>query len=411
MASRSADTWAPTLSDATDATRRTSGRAHFPCFEGLRALAAAAVVVFHGATAVGPRSLGPLSTPVGFLDLGVAVFFAISGFLLYRPFVLAHQLGRPPVGLMRFWWRRLIRIVPAYWAALSILWATGLVQMGDQWWKSYLFIQIYDAFTILQGIIPAWSLNTEMAFYVFIPLWALAVRRIGGSTYRPRLELGGALALFLTGYVSRAVMSSSSRVWAIDPDGDIVTMREISFAWLPNMIDMFALGMVLAVLSVGGVVARSRLEAVARRAWPWWTAALVIWLGYSYGIADPNRYDIYEGLSWQLRQLAFGSVGLCLLVPAVFGPQDHGVIRRVLQFRPVVWVGVVSYGLYLWHYDLIYQLPAWLDRAGPDVPVALSIGAGFGLGLAAATASWYLLEQPLARVSRRGWGRAPRRAA
>ena len=52
-----------------------------------------------------------------------------------------------------------------------------------------------------------------------------------------------------------------------------------------------------------------------------------------------------------------------------------------------------------------------LDRPGPNVPVALSIGAGFGLGPVAAAASWYLLERPLARVSRRGWGRAPRRAA
>lgn len=359
-------------------------------------------MVFHGASAVGDRSLGPLSTPVAFLDLGVAVFFVISGFLLYRPFVLANARGTDPTPLLRFWRRRLVRIVPAYWAALSILWATGLVQMGDRWWKSYLFIQVYDAFTILQGIIPAWSLNTEMAFYLFIPLWAMAVRRLSRSAPRAGLELVGAVALFVAGYVSRAVMSTTERVWAIDPDGDVVTMREISFSWLPNTIDLFAIGMIVAVLSAGGVVPRERLDVLARRAWPWWLGAAAIWLGYSYGIGDPNSYDIYQGWSWQARQAAFGLVGLGLVVPAAFGPQDHGLIRRTLRARPVVFVGLVSYGLYLWHYDFVAELPVWLDRAPGEVPVVASIGVGLVLGLAAAGASWYALERPLARLFRRG---------
>lgn len=386
------------------ATPDVPARAHFPCFEGLRALAAGAVVLYHAVTLAGREAAGPIHTPVAVLDMGVSVFFVISGFLIYRPFVAGAVDGRPPLDPLRFWWRRLLRIVPAYWLALSVLWILGWVEVGDRPWRYYLFLQIYDAYTTLGGIVPAWSLNTEVTFYLFVPLWAFLVRRVvGRGRSTVRLELGGALVLVALGYCSRAVMSGIDRVWAVGGDGQPVTMRQVSFSWLPNTIDLFALGMVLAVLSVAAgrdPALRARLDRLAQPAGAWWALAGVAWLGFAYGLGEPTLHGGYQGAYWQARQATFGLVAVALLVPAVFGDQDRGPVRRALRARPVVWTGAVSYGLYLWHLDLVQQVPVWLDRPPAEVPLAVLVGSAFALGLAVAAVSWYGLERPLARVRR-----------
>ncbi len=406
MASRPADIPATLPTDRTEGTRAAPARRYFPCFEGLRALAAGAVVVYHSVTLAGRDAGGALYTPVAVLDMGVSVFFVISGFLLYRPFVAAAAEGRPALGPLRFWWRRVLRIVPAYWLALSVLWALGWVELGTQPWRYYLFLQIYDAYTTLGGIVPAWSLNTEMSFYLFLPLWAFLVRRVLGRG-RPTftLEAGGAVALIALAYVSRAVMTGIDRVWAVSDTGQEVTMRAVSFSWLPNTIDLFGLGMLVAVLSVWAGHddrLRRRLDRLAQPAGLWWVAAVAGWMGFAYGWGEPSLNGGYQGGYWQVRQAAFGFVAVCLLVPAVFGDQDRGVIRRGLRSRPVVWVGALSYGLYLWHLDLLQQIPGWLGRPAADVSIVVLVAGAFGLGLAAAAASWYLLEKPLQALRRDG---------
>lgn len=387
--------------DRQDATAPAAAALHFPCFEGLRALAAAMVVVLHSASLVGPGRAGRLMTPAAVMDMGVAVFFVISGFLIYRPFALAHIEGRPALRVRSFLWRRVVRVVPAYWAALTILWAFGSFQLGEHWWRYYLFLQIYDAFTVLGGIVPAWSLDTEMVFYLFIPLWSFIVHRVvsRGRRTSPRVELAGVALLAAGGYVSRLIMSSVDRVWARGPDGQaLVTMRAVSFGWFPNNVDLFAAGMALAVLSAWAVhdpALRARLDRLAAPAGLWWAAALVLFTWFAYRVGPPSFNGGYKGFYWQQRQATFVLVGVCLLVPAAFGRQDQGLVRRVLRSRPVTWIGVTSYGLYLWHLDLLTRIPGWLDRAPDQVPVLVVLAGAFGMGIAAATLSWYLIERPV----------------
>lgn len=406
MVSRLADVPAAQPTDRSEGTRTAPARRYFPCFEGLRALAAGAVVVYHSVTLAGRDAAGVFYTPVAVLDMGVSVFFVISGFLIYRPFVSAAAEGRTSMAPLRFWWRRILRIVPAYWLALSVLWALGWVDLGPQPWRFYLFLQIYDAYTTLGGIVPAWSLNTEMSFYLFVPLWAFLLRRVAGRG-RPtlRTQAAGAAGLVAVGYLSRTVMSSIDRVWAIGGDGQEVTMRAVSFSWLPNTIDLFALGMVLAVLSVWADRSdhlRSRLDRVAQPAGLWWAAAAAGWLTFAYGWGEPSLNGGYQGGYWQVRQAAFGFVAVCLLVPAVFGDQDRGAVRAGLRARPVVWVGAVSYALYLWHQDLLEQIPRWVDTPPADIPIVVLLAGAFGLGLTAAGLSWHLLERPLQGLRRGG---------
>jgi peptidoglycan/LPS O-acetylase OafA/YrhL len=325
------------------------------------------------------------------MDLGVAIFFVLSGFLIYRPFARAHLDGTGATPLRTYLRRRVVRIVPAYWLALSVFWALGLIELGSwtQAWRFYVFLHIYDAETIFGGIVQAWSLGTELAFYLLVPVWAAFVVRVAGRrSGRPAFsaQLVGVGVLVAAGYVSRAAFSASDRIWS-EPD---VTMRAVSFTWLPNNIDLFALGMGLAVISLGverGLVRRSLAEAAGR--WPglWWGGALAIFVWYAYRVGPPPFRVGHVGFTWQQRQLAFGAIGVALLVPAVFGDQGDGLIRRALRWPPVVAVGMVSYGM--------KEVPGWLDSPPGATNLAVLLAVGFGVGLGCAAISYYALERPL----------------
>lgn len=415
------------MAGATVAPRR---RPHYPCLEGIRALAAGLIVVHHAValSALGPpfhpsNRAGFLATPAKVMDMGVAIFFVLSGFLIYRPFVSAHLDGEQPMLTRRFWFRRLLRIVPAYWLALSVLWAVGSLDLGSTWWRYYLFLQNYDAYTVFSGLVQAWSLATEITFYLCIPLWSGLIRRVvGRGRTTLRLELVGIAVLLAAGYVSRALFSATDHLWvkpsSLNTAG--VTMRAVSFTWLPNNVDLFALGMGLAVLSAWNHQQADdprRLDRwLGTRPWLWWGGALAAFVYLAYAVGPPSLSSGNIGFGWQRRQFLYGLVGLLMMVPAVFGDQASGLIRRVLRWSPVAWVGTISYGLYMWHLDLMARLVdkptagslstlRWRGWAGTPfgqpAPLWATLAVGFGLGTLVAAVSWYGLERPLQRLKRR----------
>ncbi len=155
---------------------------HFASFDGLRAIAALLVLLLHTAWVSGFTQRSSLGIYLGRLEIGVSIFFLISGFLLYRPFALSHLAGLPEPDRRRFWTRRLLRIVPAYWLALTVLtYGFHSVALGPGWQgfvSHYFFLQIYFPAQSVNGIPQAWSLCTEVSFYLFLPLYAwLMVRR------------------------------------------------------------------------------------------------------------------------------------------------------------------------------------------------------------------------------------------
>ncbi|MCU1351367.1 MAG: acyltransferase [Acidimicrobiales bacterium] len=402
---------APTAGRATvsphgahDATGTARVRPHFPAFEGLRALAAVMVVVHHAAATAGHRRAGLLDTPAAVMDSGVAVFFVISGFLIYRPFAAAHLAGDPPLRFRSFWWRRMLRIVPAYWLALTFFWALGSFHLGPQWWRYYVFLQIYSKTTVLGGVLQAWSLCTEVTFYLFIPVWAAALGRLGRRGRAPVVDLAGCAVLYAAAFVARQVVSSR-----------YPGQRGLAFDWLPTNLDLFAVGMAVAVLSAwaahhAGV--RAATERVV--AWPGllWAAAAGLFAWYAYRVGPADFARGYQGWFWQQRQLVLGIFTLLLLLPVVFGDQRRGLVRRALTWGPVAWVGSVSYGLYLWHFDWIKRVPTRVDARGAvvwrgwaatpqfDTNVLVLLAAGLGVGLLFAAVSWELVERPLQRLKR-----------
>lgn len=421
---------------ATATATPAPARPHFAGLEGMRAVAASLVVLTHATFLAGDARSGWLAEPGRFGDAGVAIFFTLSGFLLYRPFVVAHLEGQSQLPALAFWWRRILRIFPCYWLALTILWGLYVIQpfgfvigfdLGPQWWKYYLLLQIYVPGLAQGGITQSWSIATEVSFYLLLPLWALLIRRISRRRPTPfALEFGGIAALFVFGYLSRWWFShydalAISPVPGVLPDG--VTWRAVSFTWLPNQIDFFAIGMAVAAIHVWATK-RGTISRLARwTQWPtlWWGAALALYLVITYVLGD-NAGDYRSGY-WQARSLLYGLLGLTMIVPLVIGDQRRGAIRRFVNWKPIWWIGVVSYGFYIWHLDLMERLvtmpssdggpPLWTGIRGWELQDASVVGllvGGFVLGLGAAGLSWYLVEKPILRFKPVVGGRRARRA-
>jgi len=169
--------------------------ARFPLMDSMRAIAFGCVFVAHTAFFAGMAADGATLRPyVARLDVGVRIFFLISAFLLYRPFVSARLRGQAPPLLGAYAWRRFLRVAPPYWLALIAvaLWL-GAPGVWDHWPLYFGFAHVYEHDTLsVTGLPQAWSLCVEVAFYAFLPLWAALMRRVPGGL---RAELGGCAAL------------------------------------------------------------------------------------------------------------------------------------------------------------------------------------------------------------------------
>ena len=128
--------------------------------DSLRAIAALSVLVTHTGFLSGANTTTWYGQYLARLDIGVTIFFLLSGFLLYRPFALAHLRDEPAPSVKRFYTRRLLRIIPAYWVALSFVFFVFAYKTADGW-DGYLtffgFAQIYrpDGYAI-GGLGQAW---------------------------------------------------------------------------------------------------------------------------------------------------------------------------------------------------------------------------------------------------------------
>jgi len=377
----------------------------FPCFDGLRAIAALSVVVVHTAFPSGFSTNNRLGAYTSRLEIGVAVFFLISGFLLYRPFVAAHLAGRPGPAVRPYLVRRFLRIVPAYWAALLVaayVLHTVSPPLHDA--KSVIvyfgFLQIYSSHYVLHGISAAWTLCVEVTFYLFLPLYAAAIglwsrRR---RTSRLRAEIVGVAGLIALSGLYKVVVYAR-------PSGQ----QTGAGTWLPAQLDLFAFGMALAVASVWWSEHGAEPALLARRWVPAasWAVALVAFWAVSTQAGLP-RIPVYLATLGQVlsRQWLYGAFAFFLLLPAVFGPQDRGAIRRTLRSRPMVAIGTVSYGIYLWHETWMLKVLAWLHRplfTMSFVKLTLAVAALSG---ASAVLSLVLVERPFQRLGRRP-GRMP----
>jgi peptidoglycan/LPS O-acetylase OafA/YrhL len=365
----------------------------FALLDGVRALAAIAVVGVHVAFATGATFNSRFGDQLARLDVGVAVFFVLSGFLLYRPFVAARLDGRPGPAVGPFLRRRFTRIFPAYWVALTAVLLVRDVPLGaDRLVGWYSLLHVWDPDNVLGPLGQSWTLCAEVAFYVFLPLWAAGVHRLKGDVVRT--ELVALAGLWAFGWVFRAWSAGQDRAGMYG-------------SWLPGWFDHFAIGMALAVLHVRQARTGGPAPFGLDRRWtPWacWAGAAVSFWAVSepLGLAlslDPAGY----GKALTMHAL-YCAVAVGVLLPTLFGPaRDGSGVGRVLANPVAVFLGVVSYGIYLWHQFVLDRVRAFrdlpADRFGPSpVPTFLVVLA---ISVVVAAASWYGFERRLNERARR----------
>ncbi|HEX7355909.1 MAG TPA: acyltransferase [Mycobacteriales bacterium] len=405
--------------DPAAAPPRRRGTAGFvQGFDGLRAIAALMVIVVHTGIASGftfrHHGVGPYFARG---EIGVSVFFLISGFLLYRPFVAAAFEGRPGPRTGSYLKRRALRIFPLYWAALAATyacagWATvhgisGLLENA-------FFLQVYSKKWILHGVTQAWTLCIEVTFYLALPLWAAGMRLVRRRLAAPaspaailRRELAGLAALYAFGLLFRW--------WVVaEPTGPTQTAREWIFAWT----DHFALGMGLAVVSVyvatvGALPRMLRwMSVIGADLLCWVAAAGVYWVVSLHDGLSENPIATEALKSDMLRQLLYGLFAFLLLMPAVFGPPGRGLVRRLLASRLLSLVGLISYGIYLWHQLVIAELQKYVHGWRVlDSPYPQFAGSVLGIAVAVSIVSYLLIERPGIALGHRRLLRQRERAA
>lgn len=366
---------------------------HVPSLDGVRAIAAYAVIATHVGFETGKSvDQGPFAPMLARMEFGVTLFFLLSGFLLFRPFARASLAGVQHPHWGSFWWRRLLRIMPASWLMVLVTLGLGLTDTPPTpalWRSSLLLTQIYDRHYD-RSLSHMWTLGVELSFYAALPFLALLGRLI-----RPRDPLRGYLLML-------AVMAGTALTVNLVVHAHHITSPRLQ--WLPVFLDWFGLGMVLALVSLrpaGEPRWFATLRELAAAPGPCWIAgALLYWLS-TLPLAGPLNLASSTTWEWTLRHNLYGAAAFFFVLPVMAG--NTRWVGRMLGNPVVSWLGTVSYGVYLWHLPLMIALARWFHWrlfGGHFLELFLLTAAS---ATAAAAVSWYLLERPLLRRFSRPW--------
>lgn len=355
-------------------------RGFLPAVEGMRACAAVGVVVTHVAFQTGHTG-GITGRLFGRFDLAVAVFFALSGFLLWRGHAAAARGLRPTPSTGHYLRSRIVRIMPGYLVAVVVILSLLPDAKADLtvWLANLTLTQIYVPLTLTAGLTQMWSLSVEVAFYLALPLLALLVRRVPVCARIPVI----------------AVAAVASLGWAVLPIATSAGVNHLN--WPPAFFSWFAAGMLLAELTVTPVGWPHRL---ARRRVLMAVIAVAAFLVAASPIAGP------EGLtpgtvSQFIVKIAMGAVvAAALVAPLVLDRPDTS--HRLLGNTTMVTLGRWSYGLFIWHLAalaMVFPVIGEFAFSG-HMPVVLVLTVVFGFAIAAV--SYALVESPC-RTALRRW--------
>lgn len=314
-----------------------------PALTGVRAVAALLVVATHAAYTTGKYTHGYAGLVYSRMEIGVPIFFVLSGFLLFGPWVRAAMAGSPAPSVRRYAWRRFRRIMPAYVvtvlaAYLIYHFRTAGPNPGHTWYgllRNLSLTQIYTdnyLFSFLhQGLTQMWSLAVEVAFYAVLPLLAyLLLAVLCRRRWRPLLLLAGLGVLALISPAWLALVHIA--------DG----LPDAARLWLPGYLAWFVGGMMLTVL------AALRVRCYGFVAVP---LAVVCYVIAATPIAgEPTTSP--TGLAQAVVKVVFyAAIATLLVAPAALA--DNGWYTRFLASRPMVWLGEISYEIFLVHLILM----------------------------------------------------------
>jgi peptidoglycan/LPS O-acetylase OafA/YrhL len=343
---------------------------HRPALDGLRGLAIVMVLLSH---------MPNLGLNGGFY--GVDLFFVLSGFLI-TSLLLEEWRATGGISLKAFYARRALRLLPVLVVVLIVVVAlsawkdpaadaaamrkSALITLfySTNWFKAY------DALPN-EVLSPAWSLSIEEQFYLLWPLLLVTLLRLGASR---RATAGVVITLLLGSAAARAAL------WG--PDDPAV--HRIFFG-SDTRADGLLSGVLAALLMEWGAgPASPRAERVLN-----WTAHLFLFFLVLFMRGWPfDRWLLQGGF------LAMNLASAALVVCLVSSPWPG--LRVLFGCAPLVWIGRVSYGIYLWHIVVFWML----GRLGLDLKWGYW-PAAVGVTFALAAFSYHLLERPVLRLKRR----------
>jgi len=408
------------------ATPRTAGPAlppiagHQATLDGVRAVAALGVLVYHVAA-----TAGSITNPAGARwlfnggQVGVPIFFALSGLLLYRPWAAAVLEDRPAPRVGTYLRKRVLRIMPAYWVVIVVYMVTaGRDYLDDAvaWVSLLTLTQTYIPDSLISGLGwesalgPAhlgqlWSLVVEVAWYVSLPFtaailgWYARRKRTADVGVRARRLLIGIGVYGALSFPYTALMFWPERY----PDMGL---------WLPRFFVWFAIGMALAVVTVWARLDERRPVAAVCRAvsdsWAaCWVAAATLYVVASTPATGPVTLQVPDEF-WTstLRLVVDGLLAAALLAPVALAPAGHRALGLVLGNPVMRYLGRISYSLFLWQLLIIvgwYEASDRVFRGNLTTDLPLLAAAS----IAAAAVSHHLVERPVLRLAARR-DRSPR---
>lgn len=345
-----------------------------PELDGLRGISIMLVFIYH---------LYPPIMRGGFL--GVDVFFVLSGFLITS--LLVQEWEREgSISLKDFYIRRILRLMPAVFTLIVVVGGFSLFFLDKKraietyrgiWLTlSYIsnWLYAFGYFSVNNPLGITWSLAIEEQFYLTWPLLlSLALR----------FKLGRRWILTYC-LLSLATISLHRKILADYLAPDMLSLYYAS----DTRADTLLIGCFLGLLISWNILPRNRTVEISVKSL---SAASVIFLGYLVGTISWTNLMLYRLGGYTLVAL---SIALILTVVIIWPPK---FALLVLRFGPLVWIGRISYGLYLWHWPVrwfIYQKEAM--PASTEQLVAVVV-----LSLSLTTLSYYLVEKPFLRLKKR----------
>lgn len=350
-----------TVQPSIDVASERAKSARMASLDGIRAISIALVIAWH---LNGTRGVGELNFQIGNAGrLGVIIFFVISGFLI-TTLLLSEHAETGLVSLRRFYARRAIRILPASYTYLIVISVLSLfrvlhLQARDLWHAVTYTVNYMPGGNAWQ-IGHLWSLSVEEQFYL---LWPFAFVALG-----PRLAVCTAAGVIAFGPFARAF----SRMFMTGTPYEDLQM-------FPMVADSLATGCVLA-WARGWLEQQGWYRQLFRPAYSLLLLALVLLI---------NRYRYYSMVDALGTSLM--NVSLAVLIHrSVFIHNDW--VGMALNWRPVAFIGVLSYSLYVWQQLFLDKASGWWGSTFPQ---------NFVLAITAAVLSYLLLEKPMLRLRQR----------